>query len=83
MWPCAGREVLERGLPVLLGRERAGGDASLAEKLQALPQPAMHTLLAAVHSATRACLIHRTRHAPFRPSISFLAAIEVSIRRQC
>lgn len=56
--------MLERGLPVLLGREWAGGDASLADRLQALPQPAMHTLLAAVHAAARACLAHRTGWVP-------------------
>jgi hypothetical protein len=54
------REVVERGLPVLLAHNFSEG-APLAEQLQALPPPAMLALLAAVHAATRSCLTHRRR----------------------
>lgn len=58
--PCSSREVVERGLPVLLAQNYSEG-APLAEQLQALPPPEMLVLLAAVHAATRACLMHRRR----------------------
>jgi hypothetical protein len=54
------REVVERGLPVLLAHNFSEG-APLAEQLQALPPPEMLTLLAAVHAAMRGCLTHRRR----------------------
>jgi len=55
------REVVERGLPVLLG-QKARPNAPLAEQLQALSPPDFLALLAAVHAATRACLTHRRRY---------------------
>ena len=58
--PSACREVVERGLPVLLAHNFSEA-APLTEQLQALPPPAMLALLAAVHAATRACLTHRRR----------------------
>lgn len=57
------REVVERGLPVLLGKGFSEG-APLAEQLQALQPRESLALLAAVHAATRACLTHRRRSCP-------------------
>lgn len=60
---------MERGLPVVLGRD-ARENAPLAEQLQALSPVDTLALLAAVHAATRACLTHRRRCMPFRISVS-------------
>lgn len=68
------REVVERGLPVLLVASAASASSGvLTEELRVLPAAEALLLLASTHAALKICLAHRTRW----------VSATVILRREC